>query len=99
MIKYNYELVSGVRQKSETERDPARVLEIQNATSFKGEERFRSNKCWVVNGVVEREDGNFLKEFFITKIEKSGVYVGSYPGQESCVRKLKEKGITAVLNL
>ena len=89
-IKYNYELISGVRSKSELERDPPRTMEVCPPSSVSSSPQkttwTNTNRCLIVNGIVEKQDGNFLKEFFITKIEKSGIYVGSYPHNESCIK-------------
>jgi hypothetical protein len=37
-----------------------------------------TNQCWIVNGFIEKADGNFKNEFFFTNIENTGIYIGSY---------------------
>jgi hypothetical protein len=40
-------------------------------------------KKWIVNGVVNLDDGNFLgSRFTFKKIEEMGVYIGSYPNSQ-----------------
>ena len=49
--------------------------------------------------MVEKTDANFQGGLFFDKIADTNVVIGAYPLFEKDVIKLKEKGITAVLNL
>ena len=57
-----------------------------------------SNKVFIVNGYLDKADGNFLREFFITPIGNSNIFIGSYPSTESDVFKLIHAGVEGVLN-
>jgi hypothetical protein len=50
-----------------------------------------------VNGFIDKNDGNFLRNFGISKIGDTGVYCGSYPASDLDVRKLTDNGINAIL--
>ena len=54
---------------------------------------------WIVNGHVEKADGNFLGEALCSKIGDSGICMGTYPAQEEDVQRLHEAGINGVINL
>ena len=40
---------------------------------------------WVVNGHVEKVDGNFQQEFFVRRIGNTGLFIGSYPNKREDV--------------
>jgi hypothetical protein len=46
--------------------------------------------CWIVNGVVYQADANFINNFFVKKIHDTGIYIGSYPANESDVSRLRD---------
>ena len=57
-------------------------------------------KNWVINGVLTIQDGNFLgKEFSVTKIEDTGLMIGSYPAELKDISKLKDMGVKAIINV
>jgi hypothetical protein len=57
-------------------------------------------KRWVVNGEVTQEDGNYVgAKFFMTKIEETGIYIGSYPNSAKDVDILHTSGIKQILSL
>lgn len=111
VLQYNYSLINGIRGDEEWERDPHRILEINDATSFKGTVAYRgqnatnpnqwsnTNSVYLVNGFIDKNDGNFLKSFGISKIGDTSCYVGSYPGTDYDVRRLSDAGINAILCL
>lgn len=57
------------------------------------------DQVWIVNGHIEKADGNFLGELFYTKIGDTRVCLGTYPATEDQVSRLKQAGITGVLCL
>jgi len=68
------------------ERDPSRSMIIQAPDSYKGELGVQSSiqfknqqKVWIVNGVIDKADGNFLGGLFFDKIGDTNVWMGTYP--------------------
>ena len=58
-----------------------------------------TNKCYIVNGCIDKTDANFLKQFSINPIGETNVLIGSHPLSQLDVAELKKEGITAVLDL
>lgn len=88
------------------EREPSRIMEIQDPDNYRGElglqksSQWRNwDKVWIVNGHIEKADGNFLGELFFTKVGDTGVCIGTHPAKEEDVERLSQAGITGVLNL
>lgn len=54
---------------------------------------------FIVNGYAEKDDGNFLNPFQVTQLVGSGLFVGPYPSDDFDITILKNKGVSAVLNL
>lgn len=54
---------------------------------------------FIVNGIIDKADGNFLGGLFFDKIGDTGIFLGTYPLWEDDVKKMKAAGITGVLNL
>ena len=102
VLQYNYSLINGIRGNEEWERDPHRILEINDGTTgyAKGSYRVQNtNSVQLINGFIDKNDGNFLKAFGISKIGDSGCHVGSYPGTDQDVKRLVDAGITSILCL
>ena len=107
VIEYYYSYQQSTRQPFETEREPSRVVEIHHPSTYQGQtglDEFGSRKqiqkeAWITNGCIQKCDGNFLKNFSITQIDNSNVFIGPYPVMEEDTVLLKEQGITAILNL
>jgi hypothetical protein len=57
----------------------------------------------LINGRLTINDSTFNPEFFIQKIGRGfrdvGFYIGNYPTTVSELKKIKDGGATAVLNL
>ena len=51
------------------------------------------DKVWIVNGHIEKVDGNFLGDLYKTKIGDTGITIGSYPLDDTDISKLKDRGI------
>lgn len=88
------------------EREPSRLLEIQPPETYSGElglqksSQWKSwDKVWIVNGHIEKTDGNFLGDLAETKIGETGISIGPYPLCENDVVRLKQSEVTSVLNL
>jgi len=54
---------------------------------------------FIINGIAERCDGNFLCAFGSTELPDTDVGVGPYPGNGSDAAFLQKNGYKAVLNL
>lgn len=68
------------------EREPARSVQIQNPSDYRGQLGAQGSKywlntdtLWIVNGQIHKADGNFLEEFYITKLGDTRICIGSHP--------------------
>ena len=57
------------------------------------------DKIWIVNGYCEIFDGSFKQPFEITQIADTSVSISPYPITEQDVHKMREAGISGILNL
>jgi hypothetical protein len=53
----------------------------------------------IVNGIIDKADANFLGGLYFDKIGDTKIFVGTYPLRESDIQKMKDAGISGVLNL
>lgn len=88
------------------EKEPSRVLKILSPESYKGELGSQKSSQWrqmdkvhIVNGHIEKADGNFLGESFYQKIGETSISIGSHPSTEEEILRLKQNGISGVLCL
>lgn len=87
------------------EREPHRLIEIQDPLLYRGQlgaakrTRQDSNKVFIVNGVIEKQDGNLNGGFFFNKVKDAKIIIGTYPMTLNDVLRIKKAGATAVLNL
>lgn len=49
--------------------------------------------------MIDKADGNFLGGLNFDRINDTKISLGTYPLQEDDIRKMKDRGITGVLNL
>lgn len=54
---------------------------------------------YIVNGKIEKADGNFNGGFFFNKVKDSGIIIGTYPLSQNDILRMKRAGVTAVLNI
>jgi hypothetical protein len=93
-IEYFYSLKSFEKETSVAETEPFRVLHIQDPFTYRGELAFnkssvqRGNKVWIVNGKIERADGNFMGGFFFNRVKKTNIIFGSCPLNTSDMEKI-----------
>ncbi len=66
----------------------------QNSSQWKNQQ-----KVWIVNGTIEKADANFLGGLFFDKVGDSNVFVGTYPLRDDDIHKMKEAGITGIMNI
>lgn len=105
-FNYNYSLWEGSRNNVEWERDPPRRLEILNSESYRGDlgynhvhQFYNTSSCYFVNGIIDKNDGYFHKNFSIHSVGQTNVFVGPYPSKSSEVQELHDSGINAIINL
>ena len=56
-------------------------------------------EVYIVNGFVNKGDGNFEGPFLLKTLGDTGITIGSYPGTDQDVQMVKQAGCTAVLDL
>ena len=103
-IKYRYFLVNDSNGQKDFEKVRDRVIKLQKPESYKGlvskEGQINTTKVWVINGEIDKVEGNFIKETFkINTISDTGISIGQYPGSLSDFEQLRMKGITVIINL
>lgn len=105
-IEYLYSMKNFKSQEVVFEREPYRVLEIQDPIFYRGtlahkESSFvtNSHKAFIVNGKIDKADGNFEGGFIFNWIQDHNVILGTYPLSMNDVHRIKEAGVTAVLNI
>lgn len=88
------------------ERDPERRFIIQDPHAYIGQLGGYNTSLWsnceevfIVNGYVNKGDGNFEGPFLLKTIEETGLTIGSYPGNDNDVYQIKQAGCTAVLDI
>ena len=104
-IRYSYRLQGNSTMGFGMERDPRRIVNIQNPDQYKGHlgqqgcsQQFE-HRVFVVNGYVDKCDGNFHGGFIMQRIADTGIYLGSYPSQDIHFRQIINEGCGAVMNL
>lgn len=102
-VSYKYILFDDKTGMRETEKISQRSFEICKPDTYKGliskEGQMITNKCWVVNGTIEKVDGNFINKFQIYKIGDTGLSIGGYPLNEKDFNKIDGMGIKTIVNL
>ena len=58
-----------------------------------------SHKVFIVNGRVERPDGNFNGGFFFHSIKSTNIILGTYPLTQNDIVRIQKAGATAILNI
>ena len=92
IIQYEYEFVNKNKNILNRERAPKRTFTIENPGNYKGQlgavasNLFANTEnVFVVNGFVNKADGNFELDFRIIRVEDYGISFGSFPGSEQDV--------------
>jgi hypothetical protein len=88
------------------EREPKRKFTILDPSKYRGELGAAGSTLWanteevfVVNGFVNKADGNFELAFKIAKIDNTGVSIGSFPQTDYDVSQVKSFGCNSVLDI
>ena len=95
-IIYGYSKSDASSREFLYEREPSRILKIQQPELYRGElgaqksSQWRQwDRVWIVNGHIEKADANFLGELFYTRIGDTRACLGTYPASEEEVRRLQ----------
>lgn len=106
VIRYEYVLVNSKKGLKNEERKPARQFLIETPNNYKGQLGATGNNIWagtetvhVVNGFVNKADGNFELDFRYQAIEDTGVLIGSYPMTEYDCVQVKNAGAQTTLDI
>lgn len=104
-IRYSYSLWED-NTNAEWEREPARTLEILPSQGYTGQLRennthqfVNTSKVFFVNGMIDKMDGFFHRDFVISQVGHLNVFFGPYPLTASEIQDLKNHDISAVINL
>jgi len=105
-IIYNYSKSNESGTSIVKEREPSRSMVIQQPETYQGElgkqgsiQWKNSQYVWIVNGVIDKADGNFLGGLYFDEIGDTKIFMGTYPLLQDDIFKMRDKGITGVLNL
>ena len=89
LITYKYQLKNPSKNINVTERDPERRFAIQDPHDYHGQLGSHMTDLWsnteqvfVVNGFVNKGDGNFEGPFMYKTLQDHGITIGSYPETE-----------------
>ena len=81
-------------------------MEIQDPLLYRGDLAFKKSKLWrdchkvfIVNGRIDKADGNFLGGFFFNKVKDTNIILGSYPLSQNDLIRMKKAGVTGVMNI
>lgn len=105
-IIYKYSVRDDGADTTIWEREPSRVLDLQDPNGYKGELGHAGSNMWrnvskayVVNGHCEMADANFVGGLTFDQIGDTGIFIGPYPQLEQDTQAMMEAGITGVFNV
>lgn len=105
-ITYKYSIRNEDKDTSVWEREPSRYVDIQEPHEYKGQLGLQGSSRWpnvnevfIVNGVIDKGDANFVGGLFFNKIGDTNIFIGPYPQLEEDVKAMASAGVTGVLNV
>lgn len=105
-IIYKYSVRNETKETNVWEREPSRVLDLQEPNDYRGELGQAGSDVWrnvekafIVNGHVEMADANFVGGLTFDQIGGTNIFIGPYPQLEEDTQAMKEAGITGVFNV
>jgi hypothetical protein len=104
-FEYSYSLKIFGSKEIVYEREPHRVIEIQDPVLYRGQmgkdgkTNQDSHKVFIVNGHIEKSDGNFNGGFYFNKVKDANIVIGTYPLSQNDILRIKQAGATAIINL
>lgn len=85
-IIYKYSVHNTKKNTNVWEREPSRVLDLQDPNNYRGELGKAGSNVWrnvekafIVNGHVEMSDANFVGGLTFDKIGETNIFIGPYP--------------------
>ena len=106
-LEYHYAIRNRSSQQV-VERFPTRKMTLENPNRYVGllgaqdsPLYLNTDRVWFCNGIIYKADGNFLNNFFFTKLgqRQFPISIGSRPDSFEDFQKYKSAGITAILNI
>lgn len=89
LFKLEYQYQIKTQSQNHVERIPQRAIEILDPASYDGQlcyqgttEQYNTDRVFLVNGFLDKCDANFLRQFKVSKISDSGIFIGPYPQEE-----------------
>ena len=99
IVEYYYTRVDTTKGTNAKERCGLRKFELMKTDTYTGIIQ-NDGKKWIINGVVNIDDGNFLgSRFTYKKIDDMGVFIGSYPNSQGDIDDLNAAGVNQILCL
>jgi len=105
-IEYSFVKKNAYTNINQKEREPKRTFQIQDPSRYRGQLGAQGTDLWsntdkvfMVNGFVQKADGNFIGPFFFKTISNSNITIGSFPMTAQDVEMIKAAGCTAVLDI
>jgi hypothetical protein len=105
-ISYKYTYANKSKNINVVEREPSRRFIIQDPHEYNGQLGGFNTDLWsnveevyIVNGFVNKGDANFEQPFMYKTLEEYGITLGSYPESDKDCMRLKNAGVTAVLDI
>jgi hypothetical protein len=105
-IKYKYSIHNPIEDVNVWEREPSRVLDLQDPSTYTGQLGKAGSDMWrnvdnafVVNGHVEKADANFVGGLTYEVIGNTKIWIGPYPQIEQDTQTMRDSGITGILNV
>lgn len=78
------------KQGDEPEREPMRFLHLQRPGLYEGQlgccgntQQVNTSSVYIVNGMADKCDANFIGKFFFEHIQEFNVFLGNYPSDNS----------------
>ena len=105
-LEYSYHFKDTSNGMTTWEREPKRQIEIMDPSRYKGQLGAQNSSLWkntdrvfIVNGSVQKADGNFIGPFTLVQIPKIYLTIGSYPVFDTDILRIKQAGCTAILDI
>ena len=105
-FEYGYSMKSFGSDEIVYEREPHRIIELQDPEDYRGQVGLHKLNAWndthkifIVNGRIEKFDGNIMGGFYFNRFKDSRLLIGTYPLSLNDILRLKKAGVTAIFNI
>ena len=103
---YSYQKRNDMKGVNQWEKEPKRTFAIQNPSDYRGQLgaqkisfQHHTDRVFIVNGNINKADGNFHGNFYFNKLGDTGLTIGSAPSTDHDILALRDAGVTAVLDV